>query len=459
MARLELSVDVVAKGVEESARKISQTLSKAMEEPKKQMEEFTEGVRAGLFGRVTQTMEEFKEAQVMARRKGIAGALGEATGTVALLGIASMGIQNILDMLKGLSPVFRKMLNTITKLVELIGRPFADLLATALYPLVVLLRPIALFFRTLIRPYIQKAMETMRKGELAFAAGEYGIATQYFGIGVMWITKGITDAFISALTEAVAGIIEFIPGLGKPVADAIRGAKENILRGINDFIIGLETNVDVEFVRNLAEDFNEAVSNLDFDKAEQIVNVLESLSSTLKSEQETIERMNLSENVKKQVSGTLQNITNAIDSFVSDVEIEIENLKTATSIFTPESPENPFVAVRESSYQFAASMYLLAEDMKNRAGELLSKIQTLKDKAKKLVDEIENLKESQERASQLFKEAFELGAVFALPQPAIGGYLAGKLLTGGFQSIVQVFVDGKKVVDETLEEGVRKFYI
>lgn len=98
---------------------------------------------------------------------------------------------SIVGFLSILAPIFR--------VLSLILRPIKDILYIALLPILYLLRPIGIFFQTVLRPYIQRALIAQRLGLEAQAAGQTGVATSLFLESARIIGLGFVDLIVQSL--------------------------------------------------------------------------------------------------------------------------------------------------------------------------------------------------------------------------------------------------------------------
>lgn len=133
----------------------------------------------------------------------------------ALAPLAVMGA--ILNSSKSLQAA----LHSVMRLVGLILKPIGDILAVGLMPIIEILRPIGMFFRILMKPYIQKAMEAMRLGRQFQRKGELGAATESYTLGSAYMMKPIFDTLTTTLTMAVQGILGGFRALGSLMLAAL----------------------------------------------------------------------------------------------------------------------------------------------------------------------------------------------------------------------------------------------
>ena len=116
------------------------------------------------------------------------GGFGKGAGGFATF---SKSILRVVGLLSVLMPIFR--------VLTLILRPIKDILYVALLPLLYLFRPIGIFFQTVLRPYLQRALIAQRVGLQAQAAGETGIATGMFLESARIISLGFVDLIVQSL--------------------------------------------------------------------------------------------------------------------------------------------------------------------------------------------------------------------------------------------------------------------
>jgi len=148
-------------------------------------------------------------APMMGGMKGMAGmgALGAAAGGAAAIVMSSPSLQNTLKHL--------------VKTVMLLIRPIGDIIAIGLRPLIDIMRPIGIFFRTLIRPYLKKAMDAMRLGRGFLAKGEYGKAAESYALGASFLLKPIFDMMVTVSAISIQGILAGIKVLGQALISIV----------------------------------------------------------------------------------------------------------------------------------------------------------------------------------------------------------------------------------------------
>jgi hypothetical protein len=181
---------------------------------------FLGGVKGGLFGMGGGGAE-----------SGAAGAVGGTLGSLALvtgvLTIISTGIKSIWGVLTEASPMLKAMLGGITKLLMLILKPIGDIFGVALMPLLYILKPIGTFFNALMKPYIQKAMASMRAGGELLKSGDIKGAGEAFILGGEYLLKPFFDMFVSAFSTGLGSLSTIIgtvlgPILGAPFLEAAK---------------------------------------------------------------------------------------------------------------------------------------------------------------------------------------------------------------------------------------------
>jgi outer membrane lipoprotein SlyB len=123
------------------------------------------------------------------------GGFGKGAGGFATL---SKSILRVVGFLSLLMPIFR--------VLSLILRPIKDILYVALLPMLYLFRPIGIFFQTVLRPYLQRALVAQRLGLQAQAEGETGIATGMFLESARIVSLGFVDLIVQSLA-GFSGIV------------------------------------------------------------------------------------------------------------------------------------------------------------------------------------------------------------------------------------------------------------
>tara|TARA_R100001244_G_C5171093_1_gene131660 strand:- start:4213 stop:5496 length:1284 start_codon:yes stop_codon:yes gene_type:complete len=123
------------------------------------------------------------------------GGFGKGAGG---LGALPKSLFKIVGFLAILGPIF--------KVLSLILRPIKDILYVALLPLLYLFRPIGIFFQTVLRPYLQKALVAQRMGLIAQAEGKPGLATANF----LKSARIIGSGFIDLIVQSLAGFSQMV---------------------------------------------------------------------------------------------------------------------------------------------------------------------------------------------------------------------------------------------------------
>lgn len=172
---------------------------------------------------------------------GAGGMLGAIPGmgkALALLGVMA----GALTLLVKSSALLQGVLSGIGKLLMLIIRPLGDILGIALMPLLYIMKPIGIFFNTLMRPYLQKAMAAMKAGGAMLKEGDVAGAMGAFAVGGQFLLKPFFDMFVRGSEIVVSGLVN--------VADAMTGGifhtglmavKEDV-RDAGESIISASTN-------------------------------------------------------------------------------------------------------------------------------------------------------------------------------------------------------------------------
>jgi len=171
---------------------------------------------------------------------GILGGLSDISPTLGKMLPLIAGIAGGMAILVTSSKMLQAVLGTIMKLFGLIVKPLGDILAIGLMPIIFILKPIALFFNTIMRPYLLKAMAAMRAGGEFIAQGKPGEAMGAFILGAQFLMKPFFDMVVRGVTEGLAifadlmSNIPFIGEIFKGVGDNIRGLGQDIIDFSND---------------------------------------------------------------------------------------------------------------------------------------------------------------------------------------------------------------------------------
>jgi|ETNvirnome_2_300_1030623.scaffolds.fasta_scaffold09577_1 hypothetical protein len=142
--------------------------------------------------------------------KGIGGALKGMSG---MLG----GILRAILPVAGLLMVIGHGLKPLITGISILLRPIRDILMIGLLPLLYIMRPIGIFFRTLMKPYYQKAMALMRTGAMLQNSGDIEAAMESYALGGLQLMTG----FVVASATGMVAAFNTLMGVTDPVAKAI----------------------------------------------------------------------------------------------------------------------------------------------------------------------------------------------------------------------------------------------
>jgi len=153
------------------------------------------------------------------------GATGGGLGNIGKgMGSSLKGMTGMLGgILKAVLPMAALLMvvgNGLKPLITGIGillRPIRDILMIGLMPLLYIMRPIGIFFRTLMKPYYQKAMALMRTGAMLQKSGDIGGAMESYALGGIQLMTGM----IAASTTGLVVAFNMLMGVADPVAKAI----------------------------------------------------------------------------------------------------------------------------------------------------------------------------------------------------------------------------------------------
>jgi hypothetical protein len=174
---------------------------------------------AGIMGQITVNVAGKAASAVSgASKSGGGGIMGNILGAITSpLGIIATGM----GLLVASSGLLRNVLTGIGKTLLLILKPIGDILGVALMPILFILRPIGLFFNTLMRPYIQKAMEAMRAGNQLLQAGDTEGAAGAFNLGFQFLAQPLFNGIISGFTLVTQNILTAVRDLGTLIISVI----------------------------------------------------------------------------------------------------------------------------------------------------------------------------------------------------------------------------------------------
>jgi len=176
---------------------------------------------------------------------GKGGGIGDIVGGIGKLLGPLLIIAGAVTMMVKSSAMLQGALKGIGKILMLILRPIGDILGMALIPLLYVLKPVGVFFNTLMRPYIRKAMAAMRAGGALMKAGKPEEAMGAFVTGAEFLLKPFLDVSVKVAGEMMGGFADLlaaIPGVG----DAFKGMGDVIRSGAQSFIDTTTNMLDVQ---------------------------------------------------------------------------------------------------------------------------------------------------------------------------------------------------------------------
>ena len=185
---------------------------------------------------------------------GMMGGIGDMIGGMGK-GVAILAIiAGAITMLVKSSALLQGVLGGIGKLLMLIIRPLGDILGIALMPLLYIMKPIGIFFNTLMKPYLQKAMAAMKAGGALLKAGDVGGAMGAFVLGAQYLIKPFFDMFIRGSEVLISGLIDVADTMtGGIFHEGLMSVKEGV-RSAGESIISTTTNfLDYQLGRVLAK--------------------------------------------------------------------------------------------------------------------------------------------------------------------------------------------------------------
>lgn len=172
--------------------------------------------------------------------------IGKLGGAMGIMLTIAMAVKTMMSMIfsVGFKNLF-SILGKIFKVIGLIIKPVGDLLAVGLLPILYILKPVGLFFRTLLRPYIKKAMEAAKLGLQFQKRGDLASAMESYALAAAYVMEPFADAALE-----VGKII--IKGLTIPL---------KILIGVVNDFLGIITagSVQVPDVDQAIDDFFDSI--------------------------------------------------------------------------------------------------------------------------------------------------------------------------------------------------------
>lgn len=148
--------------------------------------------------------------------------IGIAKGLLGTAGMGALAGGAVAGAIVVSSPMLQNTLKHLIRVVMLLFRPIGDIISIGLRPIIDILRPIGLFFRILIQPYIRKAMEAMRLGRQFLMKGEYAKVIEAYTLGAMYILKPLFDMFVTIATITIEGVLAGFRELGTAILIALR---------------------------------------------------------------------------------------------------------------------------------------------------------------------------------------------------------------------------------------------
>jgi len=171
------------------------------------------------------------------------GGRASSVGALASMGGKLGGAGAVAGMLTVASPSLSNSINRVVNAVMMIIRPIGDILAVGLRPIIDLLKPVGLFFRILLKPYIQKAMEAMRLGRGFLAKGKTEEAAKAYALGIGYILKPFYDLATTISTSLLQGMTWIIKQLGIGLLSIIPGASDEKIQKFSDNMDKLVQNI------------------------------------------------------------------------------------------------------------------------------------------------------------------------------------------------------------------------
>lgn len=188
-----------------------------------------------------------------------AGAKGASMGIAAAGAIVSIAalLAILVPLIVASSRMLQRTLGNITKYLLMFLRPIGDMLAVIFYPLMMILRPLAMLINTMIRPYLQTArqwyrlgLQTNRQAKEASNAGFdtdtvasiQSMATYYFNQGTSVLGLGFSSLFTEIIANVSGGISSVLLDLFSLIPGFESAAQQTKAR-INDILDAWKTSV------------------------------------------------------------------------------------------------------------------------------------------------------------------------------------------------------------------------
>lgn len=177
------------------------------------------------------------------------GGLGDGAMApmIKLVGIVG-GIAAGIAILVSSSKMLQGVLKGIGRILMLILKPIGDILGIALLPIFYLLKPIAMFFNTMMKPFLIKATLAMRSGATLMKAGEPELAQTAFMTGFGYLIEPLLSALFPDSAKERMDNLDFALGtlLGSVVAVSDNQTKQygetsNLIKKLEDMGIATDS--------------------------------------------------------------------------------------------------------------------------------------------------------------------------------------------------------------------------
>lgn len=259
---MDLKVRIKPEGIDRFVKEFENKMNPIVQKLSKQFggKEFDIGFKAGLGVEV----DEKKLAQAF-EQGGFAARLGKIIGVLtkwgAIFTFIQKGIGGILSVLQDVSPIFRSMMDLLSKAVSLMLKPIADVIGIILKPFILL------FYRYVVLPFYQKVMPVILQFDKWFSqlidklpeSGKRAIGFAVGGATLGFMFGGPVGALLGAGIGALIGFLTSIDW--KPVIEAFKGLINLALKVITPFV-EIARNVFGFFINVLKGDFRSAIDNL-----------------------------------------------------------------------------------------------------------------------------------------------------------------------------------------------------
>jgi hypothetical protein len=257
----------------------------------------------------------------------IKGGFTKILAPLAVISILAQGMRSLINQVM-----------IVGRLISFIIKPIGDILSVGLMPLIGILKPIGMFFNTIMKPYIQKAREAMRLGASLQKEGDTTGAMKMYVLGAEYIMTSFLDVGLSTVAELSKMFIGLFESLGKAMSEFQGGGiLGDIIRGIGSSIVtGAEmAKSGIDDIKNTVMGF--ITNNLDSQLAGAIMEIGEKTGKSASRVYASMTQLGLStqtitDAIDKKLISTSDNSNTIMGTFYSNTVGWIQKLKDQSDI-------------------------------------------------------------------------------------------------------------------------------